>query len=207
MEVLQKKDRIVLNEEYRKLGFKIESKSFKDDRKILLVTSSVPGEGKSEVAKNLAYYFSKVNKKVLLIQCNMRRKNSNNNMIKYGLVDFVYNGKKINDIIYKFYENADVISAGKDISDPLDILQSSRFNDLLINMEQVYDYIILDSSSLSESLDSQVLAEKAGGTIIVVEGESTSREVVNESIKLIKECGGNLFGLVFNKEDKKHVRK
>ena len=129
------------------------------------------------------------------------------NMIKYGLVDFVYNGKKINDIIYKFYENADVISAGKDISDPLDILQSSRFNDLLINMEQVYDYIILDSSSLSESLDSQVLAEKAGGTIIVVEGESTSREVVNESIKLIKECGGNLFGLVFNKEDKKHVRK
>ena len=177
-----------------------------DDSKIkkLLITSSIPGEGKSFVSSNLAISHALNNKKVLLIDCDLRK----------GIVHKKFNVKNIglsnliakNDIsnIHSYInhthiENLDVITRGIVPPNPSELLNSNIFKTILNELEKEYDFIILDGTPITNLPDSLVVSGLVDKTVVVATIGYTPADLLSNTIKSLKNVNAPLAGVIINK--------
>ena len=205
MFVLEKQPKSVEAESYRILRTNIMYSSFDKKIKRILVTSSEPAEGKSTTSGNLALAFAQDEKKVILIDCDLRKPSlhkkfriSNNR----GLSDVIIDRDKLNKCIQKRTEYLDILTAGKIPPNPSEMLGSQAMSSLLDELSNVYDVIILDSPPVLAVTDAQILSTKVDGTVLVVRAEKTKKDTVLAAKGVLDKVNANILGTVLNGGDK-----
>ena len=190
------------SESIRTIRTNIKYLSVDNEKKVLLVTSVSKGEGKSTTAGNLAVAFSQDEKKVLLLDCDLRKSQIHkmfelSNQI--GLTDILANEIKVEEVINKYSEKVDIITSGKKVLNPCEMLSSNKFKLLLDDLREKYDYIIIDSPPLDSVADTKNLSVNADGTIIVVKSETTPKNSLLEAKKSLDKVGGKIVGVIVNR--------
>lgn len=172
--------------------------------KTILITSCMPNEGKTTVSINLAISMAELGKKVLLIDCDLRRpsliKAVDSRVNIKGLSHYFSGQKEAYEIIYNTkFENLDVVFSGKIPPNPSELLANSDFKQFINNARDKYDYIIIDTPPLGSVIDSAIVAENCDGAILVVESEKDSYKYVNSIKAQLSRSGCSILGVVLNK--------
>ena len=201
MFVMEKAPKSIDAEAYRSLRSNIEYSSFDDEYRAIVVTSSVPGEGKSTTSGNLALSLAQSGNKVLLVDCDMRKPSIHkkfkiSNMS--GTAELLLRKESFEDVANFYNENLTIITAGKIPPNPSEMLASRAMTAFIKEMKKEFKYIILDTPPLQAVTDAQVLSTKADGVLLVVRAGSTKREMVLNSVDLIKKVHGKIIGTVLN---------
>ena len=177
--------------------------------RILVVTSSLPGEGKSTVAANLAYAFGQM-ERVLLIDADLRRptlaKNFKFPVGTPGLANLIAGTAKAEDCI-KSIEGIDMMCAGAVPPNPLELLSSERFAELIEQLKSSYDRVIIDSPPIQAVSDATILATHADAQIYVIKSESTPIPLAQKGVGQLLQTNSPVTGVVLNQVDVKKAQK
>ena len=175
--------------------------------KTLLVCSSIPKEGKTLVSTNIAYAIAQTGKSILLIDCDLRKPcvhrhfNITNNEL--GLVDVVLQGRKVEEVSIGIEDNLDVLTAGKANYNPSEILASQKMKNFIKDMEEKYDYVILDTPPIIAFTDALTLVTEKIGVVLVINSEKSKIELCKKSKQLLVNINSIIIGIVLNKVDKR----
>ncbi len=167
----------------------------------ILVTSSVPSEGKTTLSLNLAQAMSQVHK-VLLIDADLRRPSvakALHDKKPIGLSQFIAGEAKISECVTQIEgSNTYVMSAGTTPPNPLELLSSAKFVEALDNLGKAFDFIILDCAPLIVS-DGLVLSRLVDGVIYVVRGDHTPYQAAQGGVRRLQRSGAHILGVVLNR--------
>lgn len=167
----------------------------------VLITSSVPAEGKSFVAANLAQVLVQQSGcRVLLIDADLRAPNLHKTLgapLTPGLADYLQGGCSESEIIQRgSQEGLFFIPAGKHVTHPSELIASNKFKKLLDDISDLFDWVILDSPPTVPVSDASVLAHMCDGVLFVVRGGSTPAEVCSKGCRELQNAP--LIGVVLN---------
>ena len=175
-----------------------------EDKRVIAVTSSIPGEGKSNTSLRLAISLAEVGKKVVLVDADLRKSVLNQRMtvgeeIK-GLSHYLSKQETLPNIVNSTnIDNLNLIVAGLVPPNPAELLNEEPFTKMIKVLRKVYDYIIIDTPPLGSVIDSAIIAEKCDGVILVIESGAVSGRFVEENIKQLEKSGCPILGAVLNK--------
>ena len=201
--ILSSKSGFYLQEAYKTLRTNVNfSLADTEGCKVIMVTSSLQGEGKSLTALNLAISLGQTDKKVLLIDCDLRRPRiarllnmSNPVGLSNLFIDFSFLDMAI--VPHEEY-GTDVIFAGDVPPNPAELLSSGRMQKLLTVLRERYDYIILDTPPVDLVVDAALLAPQCDGVLFVVRAEQSERGAVIHAMDQLAYVKANVIGFVFN---------
>lgn len=194
------------NEAFKRLRTNITF-SFADGKEnhIIGVTSSGPADGKSLIAINLAFSLYELGKKVLLMDCDMRRPSVSTKLNisqTPGLSELLVNsGADSNCFIqYRKSENGtfDVMPSGVIPPNPSELLNSPRMEKMLEKLSAMYDYVIIDLPPVGAVSDAQVVSKLTDGMIVVIREKYCSRDVLDDCISQLKMANAKILGFVLN---------
>ncbi len=182
--------------------------SFADGKRsrIIGVTSALAGEGKSLSSVNLAYSLSQMGKKVLLIDCDLRRPSLAAKLgiqREPGLSNYLTYHNELEEVIQACgipnEENAfQVISAGQIPPNPVELLGSQRMKELLDALRQEYDYVLLDFPPVGEVSDALTFSKEIDGVLVVVRQNYCDRNVFRNVVKQFSYLETRVLGVVYN---------
>ncbi len=202
MFIVEDNPKSIVSESYKTLRTNIRYSSLDKEIRSIVVTSSRAGEGKSMTSCNLALSFAQENKKVLLMDCDLR-KPSIHKKFKIsnlrGLSDILVGKGEIENLEYKYNDYLSILTSGPIPPNPSEMLGSNQLTLFINKLKEMYDLIILDSAPLQAVTDAQLLSVKADGTIIVVEAEKTKKDDIVSAKELLQKVDANILGLVLNK--------
>lgn len=192
-------------EAYKLLRTKLEYSfvSGKDCR-VLAVSSATPSEGKSFSAINLACSLAQLNKRVLLMDCDMRKPTLAEKMSlkKHpGLSDYLIGKMDFQDVCQRYESGSakiQVVAAGHTPPNPLELLSSEKMAWTMENLEKHFDYIILDLPPVGEVSDALVTAKMTDGVLIVVRQNYCSRADLREAVQQFEFVGSKILGILMN---------
>ena len=185
--------------------------SLDDPHKVVVITSSVPEEGKTTLSFNLACALGQV-KKVLLVDGDLRRpkigKLVGRDRKNPGLADLVAGQAQVSQCVF-FDDRAGihVLPAGTVPPNPLELLSSRRFADVISKLKEAFDIVIIDSAPLQLVSDAQVLSQFASAVIYVVKADATPYQVAQNGLKKLRRVGAPLLGVVLNQLDLEKAEK
>ena len=175
----------------------------------LVVTSTEPGDGKTTISVNLGTTIAQSGKRTLLIDADMRRPGLTplvNLRGQRGLSTLLRDSAPLDDslrnnLVSAFLPNLDVIPAGPRPVNPMELLASDRFAELLAWAETVYDQIVVDSPPVLAVSDSAIIGRLVDGIILTVRPEKNRRRLVVRAVESFPPLGVNILGLVINNVD------
>ncbi|MNZ42833.1 Tyrosine-protein kinase wzc [compost metagenome] len=177
--------------------------------RILVVTSSLPGEGKSTVAANLAYAFGQM-ERVLLVDADLRRptlaKNFKFPVGTPGLANLIAGTAKVDDCI-KTIEGIDMLCAGAVPPNPLELLSSERFAKIVEHLKGLYDRVIIDSPPTQAVSDATILATHSEALIYVIKSEASPIPLVQKGVGQLLQSNAPVTGVVLNQVDVRKAQK
>lgn len=198
-----------ISETFRTLRTNIQFINNKDNLQTVLVTSTLPREGKSFVSANLSVAFAQTGKRVLLIDADMRkgRQYSIFELLpKPGLSNFLLEFSEIKDeakmleyIQGTKIDNLHVMTAGSIPPNPSELLVSEAMMKTIEILKNIYDIIILDGPPVELVTDSVILTRIVDSTVIVTACNETKKDNLHRVIDSIKNVGGKIAGVVVNK--------
>lgn len=198
-----------ISEIFKTLRTNIQFMSTKGKLKTILVTSTLPGEGKSWVSSNLAVTFAKTENKVLLIDADMRKGrqheifevNNNNGLSNYLIMTTKNDSlNSIGDYIQTtLIDNLYIMTAGMIPPNPSELLTSQKMIDLIRYLEQIFDIVIFDGTPSTIVTDAIILSKFVDSTLIVSAHKETKIEDLNQVKRNITNVGGRIAGVVVNK--------
>ena len=177
------------------------------EKKVIIITSCISGEGKSLITFNLAKSMAELGKKVLLIDADMR-KSSMVGMLGEGTVDsglshYLSGQCSLADVVYRTnVSGMHIMFAGVIPPNPTELLDSSLFENTLDSLREIYDYVFVDSAPLGMVVDAAIIAKYCDGSILLVEANVVKyrhAQVVKE--KLVA-TGCPFLGVILNKVDR-----
>lgn len=209
--IAQRTPKSPIAEVFRTLRTNIQFMNSKKSLQTLLVTSTMPGEGKSWVSANLAITFAQAGKKVLLIDADMR-KGRQHNMFNVertmGLSNFLSGinetGSSENLHIQQYIKDTEVpnlylMPAGNVPPNPSELLASETTINMIENLKQTFDYIIFDGTPSLLVTDALIISRLVDSTIIVTSHNTTKKENLEKVKKDIENVGGKIAGVILNK--------
>lgn len=168
--------------------------------KILVVTSSVPSEGKSCVASNLAFALGQM-ERVLLIDADMRRPSMAKNLGfpvgTAGLANLIAGTATLEACVHAV-DGIDVITAGIVPPNPLELLSSKRFAKIIEDLDQTYDRIVIDSPPIQAVSDALVLSTFANAVIYVIKADDTAIPLAKKGVGRLLQNNAPMAGVVLN---------
>jgi capsular exopolysaccharide synthesis family protein len=193
------------SEAYKLLRTKLQF-SFVDDNDchIIGISSAAAGEGKSLSSVNLAYSLAQLEKRVLLVDCDMRRPSLNVKLSVNkvpGLSNYLTRQVDLDEIVQKYTSGDcvfDVISSGRNPPNPIELLSSVRMQKVLDQLRESYDYIILDLPPVGEVSDALVAAKLVDGMLLVVRQDYCSCTALRDAVSQFAFVGTRILGVVFN---------
>jgi len=199
--------RSVIAEQFRALRINLSYLGLGKDDKIIQVSSSIPREGKSFVAQNLAIAMSLIGKKVLLLELDLRKPKLIRGFPELagpGLTDYLIDAADMDAIIQqakvngKPVENLSLISSGAIPPNPTELIGSEKFSDLIGKLKNKFDYIIVDTPPISLVSDALVFAKFSSVSLYVVRHEYTPKVYLKFIRQLIDDGKLKKLTIVFN---------
>ena len=193
-----------VSESYRMIRSNIQFMSVDRPAKTIMVTSAVPGEGKSVTSANLAIVMAQAGLKTVLIDADLRRP-VQHHIFQVpnvgGVTDLLCSPElQINGHLRKTsVENLQLITSGPLPPNPSELLGSQRMSQVLANLREVADIIILDSPPAAAVTDASVLSTRVDGVLLVTEAGRTRRDLVKRAITNLQQSGAHLFGGIINR--------
>jgi len=194
-------------EAYKLLRTKLQF-SFTDEKacRIIGISSALTGEGKSISALNLAYSLAQLDKRVLLVDCDMRRPTLAERLPisrTPGLSDYLSGQSSADTLIQLCGIKGDerafhAIASGRTPPNPMELLSSAKMKRTLELLRDKYDYIILDLPPVGEVSDALVAAKLADGMLLVVRQNYCDRVVLNAAVRQFEFVDSKILGVVFN---------
>ena len=174
--------------------------------RIIGISSAMAGEGKSLTSINLAYSLSQMGNRVLLIDCDMRRPSLRDKLslkMSDGLVNYLTAQKKLEELLQPCgiagEENAfQVMAAGPNPPNPVELLGSKRMRGLLQILRGEYDYVILDFPPVGEVTDALPVAKSIDGMLLVVRQNYCDRKIFRNVVRQFHYLDAKVLGIVFN---------
>ena len=178
--------------------------------KIILLTSSVPGEGKSMSSIFLARSFAQM-ERVLLIDADIRRPSLGDalglNKKLPGLTNFISGQNELQDCIHRNPANGlDVLCSGPATNQPLEMLSSMQFESALNDLAEKYDRIIIDSAPIEAVSDALLLSKLADRVIYVAKSHDTSMRLVSNGLDKLRGIGAPVVGMLLTQVDLQRLR-
>ncbi len=194
-----------LAEAYRHLRTSVLLSTAGRPPKTLLITSSVPSEGKTTTAINTAISLAQTGAKVLVIDADMRRPRL------HGLFD-MEKGQGLSSILSSEMSDAEIFSvieqheqsglylltAGPIPPNPAELIGSEQMRNLISSLEPTFNHIIIDSPPIASFTDGVLISSIVDGVLLVVHGGKSTRDVVRRSQQLLQDVGAKIFGVVLN---------
>ena len=170
--------------------------------RVILFTSSIQDEGKSETSFQLAISFAKLDKKVLYVDADMRKSVfTSRYQIKenvQGLSQYL-SGQNTEDIVYKTnIKNMDVVFAGPYAPNPAELLYENKLDEFIKKQRLQYDYIIIDAPPLANIVDAAVIGRCVDGAVIVVKSATVSQRMVKRVKDQLEKVNCKIIGAVLN---------
>jgi capsular exopolysaccharide synthesis family protein len=175
--------------------------------KVIVITSSVPGEGKSTVALNMAEAMGQM-EKVLLIDGDMRKPTVGKALglpsSTIGLSNAIVGKAKLDSCTQRVPGmQIDIMSSGMIPNNPLELLGSSRFKAMLEELKSRYDRIIIDSAPVHIVSDAKILSSYADSLVYVIKSDATPMNIVKKGVKSLRSVNAPITGAVLNQVDLK----
>lgn len=190
-----------LAESYRLIRSGLLLSSAERPPKTILVTSMGKGEGKTSTVINLARVLVQDDRKVLIIDGDLRRPRMHrlvNFEIEGGLTSYLTGNSDVVPIQVVPKENLDLITSGPIPPNPAELLCSKKMQELLMTVQDEYDFVLLDSAPVQSVTDSLALSVIVEGTIIVVQYGKTTYEMMHGGLKKLSDVNSNILGFVLN---------
>lgn len=205
----QKYPKSVVSESIKTLRTNLQFSSVDEDIKTILITSSIPGEGKSFISANLAISFAQTDKRVLIVDCDMRKgrqhrifKLSNSKGLSNLLIDDMTNYK---DYINKTsVDGVHVITRGTVPPNPSELLNSKKNADLIRVLKAKYDVIIYDGVPCNGLPDSIIMSKLVDKVLIVSSDSMTPKSVLESTKKQLESVNAPVAGDVLNNVNRKN---
>ena len=192
-----------ISEAYRTIRTGIEFSNLDKDLKIICITSSKKDEGKTTVLSNLGVSFAKIDKKVLLIDADLRNPSISkmfDTSNTQGLMDILLGKKNIQDCVKKTkQENLYILTGGTIPPNPAEVLSSKKMSEFIESIKDEYDYIFIDSPPVGVVSDASIISAYSDGVIFVVganEVDSNLAKIAKERLDSVK---ANIVGVILNK--------
>ncbi|WJP98484.1 CpsD/CapB family tyrosine-protein kinase [Macrococcus bovicus] len=196
----------IISEQFKTLRTNILFTASDEKMKKILVTSTVPGEGKTTISSNLALSFAVSNYKTLLIDCDLRKSKIHKIfelMNNTGLSNVIAGQTTYENAIRKnIYKNFDILTAGPTPPNPTEILSSQTMEKLLERLEEDYEIIIIDAPPLLAVADSQILSNSVDGAVLVVNSLAKNRNEIIKAKNILDKGKCKICGAVLNKMNK-----
>ncbi|MGZ5418687.1 MAG: polysaccharide biosynthesis tyrosine autokinase [Nocardioides sp.] len=192
------------SEAFRTLRTNLEFASVDEPLKSILVTSAVPGEGKTTVASNVAVAFAQTGKRVILLDADMRRPGIHRVFglpNAYGLTNLLRTVEQPLDSVAQTTPepNLTIITTGALPPNPAELLGSRRMKEVLQRLKEEADVIVVDSPPLQLVTDAAILGAELDGTLLVVDAARTRKGAVRQATEALERVGAKLLGAVVNR--------
>lgn len=175
--------------------------------KVILLTSSLPREGKTSVALSLANLMASVGKKVLIIDCDLRRPSAQKHFdasARPGLVECLLGQVTLEEAIVEHpTSGAELLPAGSPAPNPPDLLGSRQMKLLLESLAEAYDLVVIDSAPVMAVSDTRILARFVDKTVFLVRWADTRRETAMAGLRQVVEAGADVAGVLLSMVDVK----
>lgn len=201
--ILSDKSSFLMKEDYKALRTNLLFSFTDEGAKVIAVTSSGRGEGKSTNSLNTAISCAQLGKKVLLVECDLRlpslsAKLKTKTYGTAGLSDVLVGAVNLKDAIMVNQQyGISFLFAGTIPPDPTRLLQSARMRAMIDALKSVYDYIILDCPPINAVVDSVLMSDFVDGYLMVVKHESTDQHDLGVAITKLQRAKANIVGVVY----------
>lgn len=195
--VLEENQRWDLVESYKMLRTNIELISAADRCKLIEIVSSEPDEGKSNVVVNLAYTIAQNNKKVCVVDCDLRKPS----LYKYykasektpGLTNYLMGNHTLDDILLED-NDVKILLSGPVPPNASEILNSDKMKALIKVLDERFDYVIFDTAPITQVTDAIVLGNSLDGAIIIIRQNYSDSRIVKDAKKALDTANIKVIG-------------
>lgn len=190
-------------EAYRALRTNLQFINAAHKTRSFVITSSVPGEGKSTTAANLAVTLGESGARVCVVEADLRRPR----LLQYlglvegvGLTTLILDQADYEDVMQPLGQsNVVVIGAGAIPPNPSELLGSPAVGEIVKDLEEAFDYVIFDAPPLLPVTDAAVLSRHVKGVLVVVGAGVVRKEQVRKTLELLENVGADILGLILNR--------
>ena len=207
---LQTKPNSMVSEAVRNLRTSILLSNPNQVKQVIMLTSSVPREGKTLLSFALAQNMAGLGKRILLMEADIRTRvhsiefDRNNSV---SLLDLLAGDKNLDEVsLYVEKLGFDILTSTRSDKNAADIFASKRFSKLLTELREHYDYIIIDTPPVLAVPDARVIGRISDANIYIVKWNKSTREQVNQGLEMLSSIGINTIGLVLNQIDTRNTK-
>lgn len=171
---------------------------------VIMFTSALPGEGKSDTAFSLARSLAMLGNRTVLVDCDIRKsvytvRYELNREVK-GLSQYLTGQESFDDILYSTnFQGFYLILAGPYSPNPTELLEEKAFGEMIDRLRKEFDYVILDTPPMGILTDAAIVAKHCDGTVLVIESGAISRRLEQKVKSSIENTGCRILGVVLNK--------
>jgi polysaccharide biosynthesis transport protein len=198
-----------VNEAYQSLRTSLIFSSANREKRVVLITSTAPQEGKSSTAAQLARTLASAGDRVIVLDCDLRRPTQHvhhEQAQDVGLTNYLVNAPGASD--WKALAQQDpaiaslhVMTCGPIPPNPPELLGSDRFRELIRELREAYDWVIIDSPPAASLSDALLLAALSDIVVLVVRHNVTDRDLIARTVQLFRNVRANVVGVVLNNVD------
>jgi len=203
-------DNYFINEAFNTLSINLRFSG--PDRKVITMTSCYENEGKSFTVLQLAQHLCQDGKRVIVVDADMRKsmivaKYTELTGIK-GLSELLSEMATLDETLYHVdnIPGMDIIFSGDYPPNPCVLLGNHRFNDLIAQFREQYDYVLIDNAPLVPVVDALLCAKVSDGVVLIVNRGKVRQKVLHTVVGQIEQSGAELIGVILNDNGKKKSR-
>lgn len=213
LDMMRRRPNSVYSEAVRNLRTSILMSNIDNEPQVILVTSAVPGEGKTTLSLSLARYLGSMEgKRALLLEADIRRKTigkyiTDDDVSPVSFVDLLLG--RVDPEGFDLYNEAlgiEVLAGSDAGSNAADLMASRRFGDLLDALRAEFDYIVIDSAPVLAVPDARVLAKQADAIAFAVHWSKTTRTQVRQGLEMLESVGAKVDGMVLTQVDHEKMK-
>lgn len=199
--VLNEKSNFETVETYKAIRTNVMFSMPKTDKgKVIVVTSSAPGEGKTTTSINLAITFAQMGAKVMLIDCDLRKSRVHRYLgldRKNGISNVLCGFSNLDKAIKRSVrENLDVLPAGEIPPNPAELMENEEFKNVISALQERYDYIFIDTPPITVVTDAAIAMKYSMGVIVVIRQDVTTFDMMDATMENIKTTGVKVLGAI-----------
>lgn len=196
------KSNLKVHEAIKILRTNIQFSAIDKPVRTIVVTSSIPGEGKSTISHFLAIEMAKAGNKTLIVECDLRRPTQNrmfNTKTDRGLTKYLAGECTLEEAaIPTSTENLFFLDVDARVINPVELLGSDRFIKAMDEMKEKFDIVIFDTLPMNQFIEGALVAAHADGTVIVVRAKQVDQRSVEQTIAQLRKANANILGVALN---------
>lgn len=188
-------------EAYKSLRVHLVSALSNIGGKVVAISSPNAAEGKSTTSINIAIVLSQLNKRVVLVDADARRASVHQKLKldnKTGCTDILSGNAKYGDVLIKHNDYMDIITSGSSHNNATELFCSLKFDKLLSELKDNYDYVIVDTPPINLVSDALTISQKCDGILLLVRASVTTYEAFKKTLSSAEKLGINVLGSVMN---------